>query len=177
MIFLQGLNVFLHHNNLMFAGDNGIIKINTSSFISKLQIIILKDSIKINTLLNDEISSNLKNELIAKVNKTIINLTAIKKKKLVLFGIGFKCWVYKDKNNMEHIALKVGFSRDICVKIPFMIKVISLKPTLVLFKSLDIIKLTQFVAFLRSLKVPDIYKGKGIQYANEKIVLKIGKHN
>jgi ribosomal protein L6P/L9E len=35
--------------------------------------------------------------------------------------------------------------------------------------------LNQFVAFLRSLKSPDSYKGKGLRYIDEKILLKTGK--
>jgi len=37
--------------------------------------------------------------------------------------------------------------------------------------------LSQFVCFLRLLREPDAYKGKGIQYVNEKITLKLGKNS
>ena len=71
--------------------------------------------------------------------------------------------------------LKIGFSRDVCIKIPPLIKVTILKPTLILFKSLDKNILNQFVALLRSLKTPDCYKGKGLRYLEDNIVLKAGK--
>lgn len=95
--------------------------------------------------------------------------------KITLFGIGFKSWVCKIKDGLRYIVLKVGFSRDVCVKIPFTIKVIVLKPTLILFKSLDKNVLNQYISFLRSLKTPDSYKGKGLRYVDEAFVLKTGK--
>jgi large subunit ribosomal protein L6 len=55
------------------------------------------------------------------------------------------------------------------------LRIIILKPTLILFKSLDKNALNQFVASLRSLKTPDSYKGKGLRYVEEKITLKVGK--
>jgi large subunit ribosomal protein L6 len=93
----------------------------------------------------------------------------------MLFGIGFRSWTYKVKDGFKYLILKIGFSRDLSIKIPFVVKVIILKPTLLLFKSLDKNKLNQFVALLRSLKIPDSYKGKGLRYIEEKIVLKLGK--
>ena len=75
----------------------------------------------------------------------------------------------------KYLILKIGFSRDLSLKIPSAVKIIVLKPTLILFKSLDKDVLNQFVAFLRSLKTPDSYKGKGLRYVGEKVVLKAGK--
>jgi len=85
--------------------------------------------------------------------------------------------VYKSKNKKSFILLKIGFSRDICLEIPIDIKIVCLKPTLILLKGFDKNKLNQFVSTIRSLKVPDPYKGKGVQYINETIVYKSGKQN
>ena len=93
----------------------------------------------------------------------------------MLFGIGFRSWTCKTNNGLRCLILKIGFSRDVCIKIPPSIKVTILKPTLILFKSLDKNILNQFIAYLRSLKAPDSYKGKGLRYTEEKIVLKAGK--
>lgn len=173
----QELNVLLYKNNLFFLGRLGVITVNVSHLVNKLQVCVSDKTISIKTFDNDENSLILKNNLILDINKTLSNLDNLFKKKLLFFGIGFRCWTYKKDNLFEYIVLKIGFSRDICVKMPLTIKAISLKPTLILFKSFNKTELNQFVAFLRSLKVPDSYKGKGIQYINEKIHLKAGKHN
>lgn len=177
IILQQELSVLLYKNNLLFIGKTGMATIKVSHLIDKLQISVLKGSLNIKTFANDEDSLIQKNNLILDINKTISKLSNLFTKKLLFFGIGFRSWTYKKDAFSEYIVLKIGFSRDICVKIPLSIKAVSLKPTLVLFKSLDKIKLNQFVALLRSLKVPDSYKGKGIQYIDEKIHLKAGKHN
>jgi large subunit ribosomal protein L6 len=173
----QEFTALLYKNNLLLIGRTGMATVKVSHLIHKLQISISKSSLNIITFVNDKDSLILKNNLVTDIDKTLSRLTNLLRKKLLFFGIGFRCWTYKKDDLSEYIVLKIGFSRDICVKIPLSIKAVSLKPTLVLFKSLDKIKLNQFVAFLRSLKVPDSYKGKGIQYIDEKILLKAGKHN
>jgi len=119
-----------------------------------------------------------KNNCLMKIQQVILTLHNPIKKKLLLFGVGFRSWVvYTAKNNTRYILLKIGFSRDVCIKVPLNIKIICLKPTLILIKGLNNVKVNQFVACIRSLKVPDPYKGKGIQFINEKIIFKPGKQN
>ena len=109
------------------------------------------------------------------INKVLLDIDVGFFKKITLFGIGFRSWTYKISNGFNYLVLKIGFSRDLSIKIPFTVNVIILKPTLILFKSLDKNTLNQFVAFLRSLKCPDSYKGKGLRHIDEKIILKTGK--
>jgi large subunit ribosomal protein L6 len=49
------------------------------------------------------------------------------------------------------------------------------KGTLISLKSNSLIALNQAAAEIRSFRAPDIYKGKGIYYARERIKLKKGK--
>lgn len=176
LINIENLSVFIYKNNLFFVSAFGISKIDLMPFLSCFKIIIHKNCIELkNRGKTDSKELNLYffNEIAAKIS----GITTILRKKLVLFGIGFRCWTYTGKNGFSFIILKIGFSRDIMVKVPNIIKVISLKPTLILLKSIDKLKLSQFVSFLRSLREPDAYKGKGVQYVNEKIVLKLGKNS
>jgi len=78
-------------------------------------------------------------------------------------------------SGVRYLILKIGFSKDLSIEIPPIIKVIILKPTLILFKGVDKNLLNQFVASLRLLKAPDSYKGKGLRYIEEKVVIKAGK--
>jgi len=176
LINTENLNIFVYKNNLFLASIFGITKVNLIPFLSCIKIIIHKNSIELKNKYEvnfEELELQLYNEIKTK----LFNITTILRKKLVLFGIGFRCWTYKASNGFNCIILKVGFSRDIVIKIPHIIKVICLKPTLILLKSIDKLKLSQFVCFLRLLREPDAYKGKGIQYVNEKITLKLGKNS
>jgi large subunit ribosomal protein L6 len=176
-IFLKHYDVFLFKNNLFLITPNGIVKIKLDNYIQYITFTFTKNYIQV----NDISTNNCYSKLVDDIHKRILNklneVNFIFKQKLILFGIGFRCWAYKDCDKSNQIILKIGFSRDLYVKIPRMIKVTPLKSTLILCKSLDKAKLNQFVAYLRSLKISDIYKGKGIRYANETIVLKTGKNN
>jgi len=176
LINTENLNIFIYKNNLFLASVFGITKVNLMPFLSCIKIIIHKNSIE----LKNKYEVNFKKlelELYDEIKTKLLSITTVLRRKLVLFGIGFRCWTYKASNGFNCIILKVGFSRDIVIKIPYIIKVICLKPTLILLKSIDKLKLSQFVCFLRLLREPDAYKGKGIQYVNEKIALKLGKNS
>lgn len=86
---------------------------------------------------------------------------------LELFGIGFK--VIQDKNVLN---LKLGYSHNITYKIPENVLVHCPTATLITLLSKDKQLLGQVAADLRQLKKPEPYKGKGIRYVGEKIILK-----
>lgn len=90
-------------------------------------------------------------------------------KKLIVEGIGFKADV---KGNDLNLAL--GFSHPVKVVIPAGLKVTAEK-NVITVSGIDIEKVGQFVAEVRSLKKPEPYKGKGIRYDTEVIRRKQGK--
>jgi large subunit ribosomal protein L6 len=90
-------------------------------------------------------------------------------KKLIVEGIGFKADV---KGNMLNMAL--GFSHPVNMEIPAGLKVTSEK-NIITVSGIDVEKVGQFVAEVRSMKKPEPYKGKGIRYDSEVIRRKQGK--
>jgi large subunit ribosomal protein L6 len=175
MIYLHNFAAFSFKSVLFFVSKLGIIKIRFPYIKTDISFYITKSHIKIIALKINEINLNVIQEISSKINKILNKSNTIFINKITLFGIGFRSWTYKVEGGFKHLILKIGFSRDLSIKIPFSVKVIILKPTLLLFKSFDKNKLNQFVAFLRSLKIPDSYKGKGLRYIEEKLVLKLGK--
>lgn len=94
-------------------------------------------------------------------------------KKLIFKGLGLKANVIE--NNI--LELKLGFSHAIKIKIPLdkiWVKVI--KNGLLIF-GLNLVIVTNFMYKIKSLKLPNIYKGKGIWYKNEILTLKEIKKN
>lgn len=90
-------------------------------------------------------------------------------KKLIVEGIGFKSDI---KGKEIHLAL--GFSHPVVRTIPDGLKVTAEK-NVITVSGIDIEKVGQFVAQIRSLKKPEPYKGKGIRYSDEVIRRKQGK--
>lgn len=71
--------------------------------------------------------------------------------------------------------MSLGFSHPVNLKIPSNIKVETPKPTEMIIKGVDKELVGLFAAQIRSYKLPEPYKGKGITYKNEKIIRKEGK--
>ena len=90
-------------------------------------------------------------------------------KKLLVEGVGYK---WEVKGDTLHLSL--GFSHPLALKIPVIVKVVIEKGVLVA-SSIDKDALGQFVAYIRSFRKPEPFKGKGIRYEGEVIRRKEGK--
>ena len=102
----------------------------------------------------------------------IIGVTKGYRKKLRLVGVGFRASVL-DKT----LILKIGYSHDIRFPIPDDISIFcgKLKGTRILIQGIELQRVTQTAAEIRALRIPDVYKGKGILYNDEVLILKKGK--
>jgi len=61
------------------------------------------------------------------------------------------------------------------ISIPSDVIILCLKPTLILIKGVDKDAVSLLACQIRSIKTPDVYKGKGIRYENEIVNIKPGK--
>lgn len=92
------------------------------------------------------------------------NLEKPFKKQLVLKGLGFKAEISKDSSCLE---LKLGFSSVVKVSIPKDEVLVSVNKNILTFEGFDPVAVGNFANKVRSLKFPDVYKGKGFWYKNE----------
>jgi len=88
-------------------------------------------------------------------------------KKLSLIGVGYKAQASGAKLN-----LAVGFSHPIDIQMPAGISVATPAPTEIVIKGADRQRVGQIAAEIRAVRPPEPYKGKGIRYADEKVVIK-----
>jgi large subunit ribosomal protein L6 len=75
----------------------------------------------------------------------------------------------------QEIEFKIGQTHDLFYSIPKNIRVFSIKPTLFCLYGIEKTQITQIAAEIRNLKIPEPYKGKGIKYKDEIVVIKVGK--
>lgn len=101
----------------------------------------------------------------------IVGVTQGFKKKLNLFGIGYKVTI--EENNI--LKLYLGFSHPIFYKLPDTIKVKLLPQNEIVLMGMDKQLVGQVAANIRSYRTPEPYKGKGIRYFNEKVLIKEAK--
>lgn len=88
-------------------------------------------------------------------------------RKLELLGVGYRAQVQGKKLN-----LTLGFSHPVAYDIPEGITIETPSQTEVVVKGLDKQLVGQVAAEIRNYRPPEVYKGKGVRYAGEKIHLK-----
>ncbi len=91
-------------------------------------------------------------------------------RKLELVGVGYRAAV-QGKN----LNLTLGFSHPVSFPVPEGISIETPSQTEILIKGMDRQKVGQVAAEIRGYRPPEPYKGKGVRFAGEKIVLTAGK--
>jgi large subunit ribosomal protein L6 len=88
-------------------------------------------------------------------------------KRLSLVGVGFRAQAQGDK-----LSLSLGFSHPVEHKMPMGIKVATPSQTEIVISGIDKQLVGQIAAEVRAVRPPEPYKGKGVRYRDEVIVLK-----
>ena len=91
-------------------------------------------------------------------------------RKLELVGVGYRAQAQGKKLN-----LTLGFSHPVAFPVPDGITIETPSQTEILIKGADKHKVGQVAADIRRYRPPEPYKGKGVRYAGEKVVLKEAK--
>jgi len=91
-------------------------------------------------------------------------------RKLEINGVG-----YRASLQGKNLQLALGFSHDVVYQPPEGISIAVPKPTEILVSGIDKQKVGQVAAEIREYRGPEPYKGKGVKYAEERIVRKEGK--
>ena len=91
-------------------------------------------------------------------------------RKLELVGVG-----YRAKAQGKKLDLTLGFSHPVSYAVPEGITIETPSQTEILIKGIDKQKVGQVAAEIRRFRPPEPYKGKGVRYAGERVVLKEAK--
>lgn len=101
------------------------------------------------------------------VGNMVLGVSKGFERKLTLIGVGYKAQASGAKLN-----LTVGYSHPVVFEMPSGIKVETPTPTEILIKGSDRQRVGQIAAEIRAVRPPEPYKGKGIRYSDEKVVIK-----
>ena len=101
------------------------------------------------------------------VNNMVVGVSKGFEKKLSLVGVGFRA-AAQGKN----LNLSIGFSHPVNKEMPEGITVATPSPTDIVIKGADRQRVGQVAAEIRALRPPEPYKGKGIRYADERVIIK-----
>lgn len=88
-------------------------------------------------------------------------------KKLNLVGVGYRAQLQGDA-----LKLQLGFSHDVIHPMPEGVKATTPTQTEIIISGADKQKVGQVAAKVRAYRPPEPYKGKGVRYADERVILK-----
>ena len=105
----------------------------------------------------------------ALINNMVVGVSEGFSKELQINGVGYKATKQGNK-----VVFNLGYSHPIEMVEPEGIT-IDVKDNQVIVQGADKQLVGETAAKIRSLRVPDVYKGKGIKYAGEHLIIKEGK--
>jgi large subunit ribosomal protein L6 len=159
-----GVDVSVKDERISVKGAGGTLSLAPSALVKvssgdgKLSFTPIDDSREANAMSGTV--RQLVSNMVAGVSKGF-------EKKLTLVGVGFKAAASGAKLN-----LSVGFSHPVDFVMPAGITVATPTPTDIVIKGADRQAVGQLAAEIRAVRPPEPYKGKGIRYADEKVVIK-----
>lgn len=108
--------------------------------------------------------------LIRKTKKLVRGLALKYIVHLKLVGIGYRVII---ENNM--LVFRLGFSHEVSINIPEKVEITLIKYNHIKLVSFNYELIQQFAYKIRSFKIPEPFKGKGIIYVGENVRRKEGK--
>ena len=106
------------------------------------------------------------------IKNNIIGVSEGYKKELQIVGVGYKAVLAGQK-----LTLSLGYSHDIVYPVPEGIKIQITDGTKLQITGIDKQLVGEVAASIRKFKKPEPYKGKGVRYSDEHVVIKPGKTN
>lgn len=106
----------------------------------------------------------------ALINNMVIGVSAGFEKKLQLIGVGYRAQAQGQKLN-----LALGFSHPIEFNVPQGVTVETPSQTEIMIRGADKQLVGEVAAKIRAYRPPEPYKGKGVRYADERVIMKEAK--
>ena len=160
----QGVDVSIKEDQISVKGSGGTLNLPRNALVN----VVSKDGKLSFEPANDSREANAMSGTVRQlVNNMVVGVSKGFEKKLSLVGVGYKAQAQGAKLN-----LTVGYSHPVNKDMPAGITVTTPTPTEVVIKGADRQRVGQIAAEIRAVRPPEPYKGKGIRYVDEKIVIK-----
>jgi large subunit ribosomal protein L6 len=160
----EKVEVSLGHNEISVKGPLGTLTQRLSPRV-KIERIDNRLEFKVND--NSRQANALSGTTRAIVANMVNGVTKGFERKLNLVGVGYRAQAQGDKIN-----LTLGFSHPVVHSLPAGVKAETPTQTEIVIKGTDRQAVGQVAAEIRRYRAPEPYKGKGVRYAGEQIVLK-----
>lgn len=160
----QGVEVAVKPELITVKGALGSLEVGQSTLV---KVEMSGDSLSFAPANETREANSMSGTLRQLVGNMVSGVSKGFERKLSLIGVGYKAQAQGTKLN-----LTVGYSHPVVIEMPAGVKVETPTPTEVLIKGFDRQRVGQIAAEVRAVRPPEPYKGKGIRYADEKVVIK-----
>jgi large subunit ribosomal protein L6 len=158
------IEVIVSGSNVKVKGPLGQMEF---TFDDAVEIIKQDNIITLQTREETKFAKALSGTIRAILSNMIIGVSKGFQKKLTILGVGYRAAVSGDSLN-----LSLGFSHPVVHKAPKGIKIETPTQTEIIIKGYDKQMVGQVAAEIRAYRAVEPYKGKGIRYADEQVILK-----
>jgi len=165
VVIPMGVEVNLNGQHLVIKGSKGEMSMNIHDGVC-VEHIDNELNVQIEKSKNVAMAGTMR----ALINNLVVGVTDGFEKKLELVGIGYRAQL---KGNT--LNLNLGFSHPVDYPVPKGVKIETPSQTEVIISGTDKQKIGQVAAEIRAFRPPEPYKGKGVKYADERIVRKEAK--
>jgi len=159
-----GVEVTLSASEISIKGPLGALRRN---LVSDISVERDGDSLLVKVMNESKHANAMSGTMRALLANMVKGVTSGFQKKLMLVGVGYRAQAANDVLN-----LTLGFSHPVAHKMPEGVKVETPTQTEVIIKGMDKQQVGQVAADVRAYRKPEPYKGKGVRYSDEVIVMK-----
>ncbi len=162
-----GVKVSLDGNKMTIQGPKGSLSQNLHE---RMTVAVETEQIVVNRSTDTKADTALHGLTRALINNMVVGVTTGFKKDLEINGVGYRAEI-----SGKVLTLSLGYSHPVVYELPEGISVEVEKQTKLSVSGIDKQLVGSAAAKIRSFRKPEPYKGKGIKYADERIVRKAGK--
>ena len=163
----QGLEFKQDGTVVTMKGSKGTLSLDLNS---EVELQKDDDSLQVKPRSGSRFSTAIAGTTRALLANMVHGLTEGYEKKLELVGVG-----YRAQSQGSNLNLTLGFSHPVVFKVPDGISIETPSQTEVVIKGVDKQKVGQVAAEIRRYRPPEPYKGKGVRYSDERVVIKEAK--
>ena len=163
-IVLQGAEVALSDERITVKGPLGTI---TQAANRLVKVVNDNGTLKFEPVDESREANAMSGTMRALVANMVNGVTKGFERKLTLVGGGYRAQAQGDKLN-----LSLGFSHPVVHQMPEGVKAETPTQTEIVIKGINKQQVGQVAAEVRGYRPPEPYKGKGVRYANEVVILK-----
>ncbi len=167
VVIPSGVKISLDGNALTVTGPKGTL---TQSLHQRMTIAVETEQIVVTSPAENKQDGALHGLTRALINNMIVGVTNGFQKDLEINGVGYRAEI-----KGKVLTLSLGYSHPVTYELPEGISVEVEKQTKLSVKGIDKQLVGSAAAKIRSYRKPEPYKGKGIKYADERILRKAGK--